>query len=336
MQFVPCIRWSGAKRKQSEEIINEMPRQMKTFWIPFLGGGSVMFQLINSNIKYDRIVASDIYKPLMDIWNYIKNKPDVLLEHYEKMYEQTETREEEFYNEQVALYNSQPDDAKDPLLFHYITRACLRGSIEFDNDGNFITRFQSKVNDNIITPSNLNSVIMRWHDAIQGVEFRCESYEAILPQVEPGDYCFFDPPYMDGNWYHDHNIDYDKFYDFLRALPCDYSITLNGDKDLYPIPDDCYTDHKYIYYGVRKSKSGKPTGSRDSFWMKHTDGYDYDKTMPNARQNIRNAGGSIPQINEVKLMGDIENRLAGIENTLATILNILQESRNPAGEIYRL
>jgi hypothetical protein len=154
---------------------------------------------------------------------------------------------------------------------------------------------------------------------LRDVEFRCESYDRTVSGVQPGDYCFFDPPYIDGTWYHDSSINMDAFYDILRKLPCDYSITLNGDRDVYPIPTDCYTDHKYIYYGIKKTVSGRPTGSRDSFWMKHTDSYDYSPDIVNAKQNERRTGGRIPQINDIRMMGDIDSRIAKVEERISDL-----------------
>ena len=339
MNFVPCIRWSGGKRKQSEEIISKMPEKMGTCFIPFLGGGSVMFQLINSNIKYEKIIASDIYQPLMGIWDLIKNDPDTLIDSYTEMYAKLEDGGEDYYTEVVDEFNSQEFGNQSPILFHFLTRACMRGSIEYDKKGNFCTKMQapgtSNSTDRIASPHIVEGIIKRWSECIQEVEFRCESYEQTVKDAQSGDFCFFDPPYIDGTWYHDNNLDMDAFYDCLRSLPCDYSITLNGDRDIYPIPEDCYTKHEYVYYGVKKTKSGRPTGSRDSLWMKRTDDYQYDDTGKNVRQNQRGQGGSIPQINELKVIADIQKqidntneRINKVDDKLDAIINLLSRGSN--------
>lgn len=324
MRFVPCIRWSGGKRKQSEDIIARMPHKIGTLWIPFLGGGSVMFQALNSNIKYDRIICSDIYNPLMQIWDDVRNDPETLLQSYSAMYASTHEHGERYYNEMVDHFNG----TQNYLTFHYLTRACMRGNIEFDKYGNFCTKFQNTKTDAIITPEALRPIIYRWHEAIQNVEFRCERYDAMLYEIKEGDYCFFDPPYFDGTWYKDNQIDMDVFYTFLRNLPCDYSITLNGDKDIYPIPSDLYTKHEYIYYGVNKTSSGMQKGSRDSLWMCHNPemGYDYSSDYNNVRQNERGSGGSIPQVTDIKMMGDIAKELSELNRKLDMFFAKVAES----------
>ena len=71
IKFKPIIKWSGSKRSQSEEIIKRFPKEIKTYYEPFVGGGSVLFQLLNSNVKVDKYICSDINKELIDIWNCI-------------------------------------------------------------------------------------------------------------------------------------------------------------------------------------------------------------------------------------------------------------------------
>lgn len=322
MNFVPCVRWSGGKRKQSEEIIKSMPNKVSTVFIPFLGGGSVMYQLVNSNIKYDKIIVSDIYKPLMDIWDLIINNPQELIDKYTEYYNKFQ-EDNEFYYDIVNQYNKMDEDKKDPHVFHFITRSCMRGNINFDKFGNFITKHQqaSAKGDGVIAPALLLPIVNRWSEALQDVELRCESYDAIENEVTENDYCFFDPPYIDGTWYKDNNLDMDKFYSFLRSIPCDYSITLNGDKDIYPIPEDLYTDHKYIYYGI-SNRSSSRVASRDSFWMRHSK-LVYDPNINNVRQNTNGTGGTIPRNTDFKLITDIQNDIAGINKKLDKIMEVL-------------
>lgn len=329
MNFAPLIRWSGGKRKQSEDIIARMPKSIGTVWIPFLGGGSVMFQLLNSNIKYDRIVCSDTYEPLMAFWKLVQTHPESLEVSYKKYYDMLIEGGEKCYLELLDEFNAHKDNIAEyeeaPHIFNAIVHACLRGSIEFDKDGNFCTKYQTTKNDNILAPQSFANLLYRWSELMQDVEFRCESYEESLAEIKDGDYCFFDPPYIDGTWYRDNNLDMDAFYDYLRSLPCDYSITLNGDRDIYPIPDDCYTDHEYIYYGVRVT-NGRPSGSRDSFWTMHKRlQYRDKKDRSNVRQNAGRVGGKIPQVNDINMLGDIQGRVTKLEELSAGILSALEK-----------
>lgn len=340
MQFQPLIRYVGGKRKQSEDIIARMPTNMGTCYIPFLGSGAVMFQMLNSNIKFDRIVASDIYRPLMEIWRLVKENPEKLILLYDEMYNNIVNDGKDYYDEVVKAFNDphyEMDDDELGATFFFITRACVRGNLDYDENGNFITKCQklSLGDRNAITSlDTLTPIINRWNRVIQNIEFRCEDYRLTIKEAQAGDFVFLDPPYIDGTWYYDHNMNWDEFFSIIGDLPCDWGMTLNGDKDIYAIPESTgYTHHEYIYYGVKKSASGRPIGSRDSYWTKQTDDYTYDDTRKkNVRQNERGQGGVIPQINDIKMFNDIEMKMAAIEkkiNYLTMMCDKILQLKNP-------
>jgi len=49
--FEPVIKWSGSKRSQASEIIKYFPKEIDTYYEPFIGGGSMMRELLDSDIK---------------------------------------------------------------------------------------------------------------------------------------------------------------------------------------------------------------------------------------------------------------------------------------------
>lgn len=86
MNFSPVIKWSGSKRSQSEEIISNFPKEINIYYEPFVGGGSVLYQLLNSDIKVNKFICSDINEDLINLWNTIKDTPLELSIHYNKLW----------------------------------------------------------------------------------------------------------------------------------------------------------------------------------------------------------------------------------------------------------
>ena len=86
MKFQPVIKWTGSKRGQSEEIIKRFPKSIETYYEPFIGGGSVLFQLLHSDISVENYICSDINEDLINLWNMIKNNPNYLCEKYKRDY----------------------------------------------------------------------------------------------------------------------------------------------------------------------------------------------------------------------------------------------------------
>ena len=83
----PVIKWIGSKCIQSEEIVKYFPHYMDTYYEPFCGGCSVLFQLLKSgNYHANRYVCSDINGDLIDLWNTIKKDPKGLFGEYTRMW----------------------------------------------------------------------------------------------------------------------------------------------------------------------------------------------------------------------------------------------------------
>ena len=86
MKFQPVIKWTGSKRSQSEEIIKRFPKDINTYYEPFVGGGSILFQLMNSDIKVNNYICSDINQDLINLWDMIKDNPYRLSESYNSLW----------------------------------------------------------------------------------------------------------------------------------------------------------------------------------------------------------------------------------------------------------
>ena len=109
--FKPVIKWSGSKRSQVNEILKYFPKEIDTYYEPFCGGASVLRGLLDSDIKVNSYVCSDISKPLIDLWNEIKNNPKELCDYYENEREKF-VKDKGYYYEVRKRFN-QNEDCKD-------------------------------------------------------------------------------------------------------------------------------------------------------------------------------------------------------------------------------
>ena len=71
----PLIKWTGSKLPIAAKIISYFPKEIETYYEPFVGGGSVFFRLLKdgSNIKKFRI--SDKNDSLIKILSIVKDNP---------------------------------------------------------------------------------------------------------------------------------------------------------------------------------------------------------------------------------------------------------------------
>lgn len=84
------------------------------------------------------------------------------------------------------------------------------------------------------------------------VEFICQSYDKVIPKES--DFVYLDPPYANTTGMYYGTIDYNKFWDWIRNLKCDYLLSFDGKTsnrgdNTYDVPKDIYSKHEYLCSG---------------------------------------------------------------------------------------
>lgn len=252
MKFKPVIKWSGSKRNQSEEIIKRFPKQIETYYEPFIGGGSVLFQLLNSDIKVNNYICSDINKDLINLWNMIKNNPDKICKNYKNMWTElnslltVEDKKKYYYNVRDRFNKLRKSED-----FMFLSRTCVNGLIRFNSKGEFNTSFHFSRPG--INPDTLQNIVYQWSDLLNkyNVMFICRDYKDI--NANKGDLVYLDPPYASTKGMYYGAINYDDLWNWIRQQKCDYILSFDGkitSKDItYDVPKDIYITHEYLYSG---------------------------------------------------------------------------------------
>lgn len=253
MNFQPAIKWSGSKRSQSEEIIKRIKnKEYYTYYEPFCGGCSVLFQLLHSDIKFKRYICSDKNKGLIDLWNEIKNNPEVVVKHYKTMWSELnidddKERKKQYFYKIRERYNKY----KSPYDFMFIMRTTTNGMPRYNKNGEFNNSFH--VTRNGIIPETLAKIVYEWSAKLNefNVEFIHMEYNEIKTNLD--DFIYLDPPYQNTKGMYYGAIDYDDLWNWLRNQKCDYLLSFDGkttSKDMTcEVPNDLYSKHEYLYSG---------------------------------------------------------------------------------------
>jgi DNA adenine methylase len=73
----PILKWVGGKTQIKEIVLEKFPRQIKKYHEPFLGGGSILFGLLelvqSGEIAVNEIYASDCNENLINLYKNIQN-----------------------------------------------------------------------------------------------------------------------------------------------------------------------------------------------------------------------------------------------------------------------
>lgn len=179
------LKWIGNKHRFASGIVNYFPEHFGTYWEPFLGSGAVM-----GTLAPERAVASDSFKPLMEIWEMLHDFPDSLKENYRERWEALQRRNKaEVYEEIKARYNARPNGPD--LLF--LSRSCYGGVVRFRQaDGHMSTPCGIH---NPISPAAFAARVDDWHSRTLGVTFLRQDYSISMASAQPGDLVYCDPPY---------------------------------------------------------------------------------------------------------------------------------------------
>ncbi len=179
------LKWIGNKQRFARDIVTCFPHRFGTYYEPFLGSGAVLGRL-----GPDRAVASDIFRPLMEIWNTLRTDPQLLKKWYADRWsaclQGNKIRE---YERIKASYNAKPNGAD--LLF--LCRACYGGVVRFrQSDGHMSTPCGIH---QPISPAAFSARVDSWRCKVAGAEFRCQRYQDALREARSGDLIYCDPPY---------------------------------------------------------------------------------------------------------------------------------------------
>lgn len=178
------LKWIGNKQRFAHEIADYFPPTTGTYFEPFLGSGAVLGTLAPA-----KAVGSDVFAPLVGIWQALKSDPQKLIGWYADRLEIVEKIGKlEAYNQILASYNASPSAAD----FVFLTRACYGGVVRFRKDGYMSTPCGPH---KPVSAESFAKRVAEWSERVRGADFRLLDYRESIAHAGPGDIVYCDPPY---------------------------------------------------------------------------------------------------------------------------------------------
>ncbi|MSP93308.1 MAG: Dam family site-specific DNA-(adenine-N6)-methyltransferase [Myxococcales bacterium] len=180
------LKWIGNKQRFAAAIVATFPRDFGTYWEPFVGAGAVV-----ATLRPERAVASDVLRPLVEVWRTLQADPARLVADY------AERRARLLGPDKVAQYlavrtryNAAPNAADLVLL----ARACYGGVIRFSKKGTMNT--PCGIHRPI--PSEMFAKrVSSWRERVARVRFEVSDFDPMLDAAVARDLVYCDPPYSD-------------------------------------------------------------------------------------------------------------------------------------------
>lgn len=179
------LKWIGNKQRFAHEIASYFPPTFSRYIEPFVGSGAVLATLA----PHDAI-ASDCFKPLIEIWQTLAVDPEILKLWYADRWLFMQDGEKVSQYEKVkASYNAHPNGAD--LLF--LCRSCYGGVVRFRKSDGYMST-PCGVHDPI-HPKSFSLRVDEWKRRTLGTQFIQMGYQEAMDNACTGDLIYCDPPY---------------------------------------------------------------------------------------------------------------------------------------------
>ncbi|HLI89103.1 MAG TPA: Dam family site-specific DNA-(adenine-N6)-methyltransferase [Ktedonobacteraceae bacterium] len=179
------LKWIGNKHRFAQEIVSYFPTDYDTYFEPFLGSGAVW-----ATVAPERALVSDVFIPLIEIWQTLQTNPGKLKQWYEERWNSMMAGDKVTEYERIkAAYNAHPNGAD--LLF--LCRSCYGGVVRFrKGDGYMSTPCGVH---KPIPPAKFAQRVDDWQPLTAGTTIACMDYTIAMSMAQEGDLVYCDPPY---------------------------------------------------------------------------------------------------------------------------------------------
>jgi len=199
----PFVKWAGGKTRLLKEIERRLPADFDqwknaTYVEPFVGGGSVLFHMLDKHKNISRAVINDINPVLMHSYQSIKEDPQIIIEtlitlrqEYCKILDDN-AREEFYYRVRKTFNSMRFEDEQKVALFIFLNHTCFNGLYRENRSGEFNVphgRYKKPI---IFEESN----IIALHHILQKVEVNCGDFSEVFTSLgDSPTFIYIDPPY---------------------------------------------------------------------------------------------------------------------------------------------
>lgn len=268
----PFVKWAGGKGQLISQLEHHLPLDLKeqefTYIEPFVGGGALLFYMLQHFPNIKRAVINDVNTYLITAYQVIKNTPDDLIERLADLEEQyfslvEEVEKKKFYLQVRDIFNNEKLDGIDRSKYLiFLNRTCFNGLYRVNAKGLFNVPFGRHLHPTICNAE----VIKADSQVLNRVEMVILNGDFGMTQNYMGNgynFFYFDPPYRPLNATSSFNS-YSKedFNDDEQIRLRDYCAFLNENPNVKWMlsnadcsaknPDDTFFEKIYADFSINR------------------------------------------------------------------------------------
>lgn len=198
----PFIKWVGGKSQLIEQLEALLPadfaeRENVTYIEPFVGGGAMLFYMLQTYPNIKSAVINDINPDLTLCYKVVRDNPTDLIKSLNEVQAEyyalkTEEERKTFFLQQRDRYNTKSLNSIDnTTLFFFLNRTCFNGLYRVNKAGKFNVPFGK-----YITPTICDeATIYADSKLLQKVDILTGDFEDTFTKINGNTFFYFDPPY---------------------------------------------------------------------------------------------------------------------------------------------
>lgn len=198
----PFIKWVGGKGQLIEQLEALLPadfdeRDHVTYIEPFVGGGSMLFYMLQAHPNIVAAIINDINADLAMCYRVVRDNPAELvgaLSEIQKEYHAftDENVRRDFFVRQRERFNTKAlGEIENTMLFFFLNRTCFNGLYRVNKAGKFNVPFGKHISPTICDAPTI------YADSrlLQNVEILTGDFEETFEKIHGDTLFYFDPPY---------------------------------------------------------------------------------------------------------------------------------------------
>lgn len=274
----PFVKWVGGKTQLLDDIKKTLPHDLSlrkgmTYVEPFVGGGAVLFWILQEYPNITRAVINDINAELICTYRVIKSDVEKLIAELTRI--QSEylvlddiARKDYFLSQRERFNERKISDVELAALFIFLNRTCFNGLYRVNSKGKFNVPHGRYTN-----PKICDEETLRADSAIlQRVEILCGDFAQTGKYAGDNVLYYFDPPYRPltetsafTSYAKDGFDDEDqiRLRDFCEQIARYKSLFVASNSDPQNVDNrDNFFDHLYKRFSIKRVSASRMINSK--------------------------------------------------------------------------
>ena len=183
----PIVKWAGGKSRLVTQLQPLLPPGYcrRRYVEPFVGGGALFFAL-----SPGRALLSDVNPALVQTYRAVRDHVTRVIRRLEAL--AAGHSKERFYEIRDRYNRDDLDPIDRAATFLYLNKTCFNGLHRVNRRGEFNVPFGRYKNPRIVDATRLKTASA----LLAKADLREAPFEHLLENARPGDFVYFDPPYV--------------------------------------------------------------------------------------------------------------------------------------------